>query len=131
MIPERPDELKEAERLLKEFEKSDSHTKRTRNFDDAIDLLNNYVEENPNSPDLVFIKNIKTSYTRILLEQSNDIKQIEMGDWIRYWSSFLKVESEATKMLSENPILKEGYKKFISKWKEEFIEFVTNLPNRK
>ena len=131
MIPERPDELKEAVNLLKEFEKSDNHTKRTRNFDDAIDLLNNYVEENPNSPDLVFIKNIKTSYTRILLEQSNDIKQIEMGDWIRYWSSFLKVESEATKMLSENPILKEGYKKFISIWKEEFIEFVTNLPNRK
>jgi hypothetical protein len=131
MIPDRPDELKEAVRLLKEFEKSDSHTKRTRNFDDTIDLLNNYVEENLNSPDLVFIKNIKSSYTRILLKQSIDIRQIEMGDWIRYWSSFLKVESEATKMLSENPILKEGYKKFISIWKEEFIEFVTNLPNRK
>ena len=76
MIPDRPDELKEAVRLLKEFEKSDNHTKRTRYFIEAIDLLNNYVEENPNSPDLVFIKNIKTSYTRILLEQSNDIKQI-------------------------------------------------------
>ncbi|MCK4828850.1 hypothetical protein KA005_74690, partial [bacterium] len=104
-------------------------TKRTRNFNEAINLLNNYVEENPDSPDLVFIENIKTSYTRILLEQLNDIRQIELGDWIRYWSSFLKVESEATKMLSENPILKEGYKKFISICKEEFVEFVTNLPN--
>ena len=126
MIPDQPDELKEAVRLLKEFEKSDSHTKRTRNFDDAIDLLNNYVEENPNSPDLVFIENIKTSYTRILLEQLNNIKQIEIEDWLNYFTSYLKVPSEAEKILSENPILKEGFKKFLLIWKEEFVEFITN-----
>ena len=68
-MPERPDEVKEAVNLLKEFEKSESHTKRTRNFNDGIDLLNDYVEENPDSPHLVFIENIKTSYTRKLLEQ--------------------------------------------------------------
>jgi len=123
---ERPDELKEAVKLFAEFEKSDSHTKRTRNFNDAIDLLNDYIEENPDSPDLVFIDNIKTAHTRILLEQLNNIKQIEIEDWLNYFISYLKVTSEAEKILSENPILKEGYETFLLIWKEEFVEFITN-----
>ena len=131
MIPERPDELKEAVNLLKEFEKSDNHTKRTRNFDEAIDLLNNYVEENPDSPDLVFIENIKTTYTRILLKQLNNIREITIEDWLNYFSSYFKVKSEVKKILSENPILKEGYENFISIWKEEFVEFISNLVNGK
>ena len=89
------------------------------------------MEENPDSPELVFIENIKTSYTRILLEQLNDIRQIEIEDWVNYFSSYFKVKSEVEKILSENPILKEGFKNFLSIWKEEFVEFISNLANGK
>jgi len=131
MMPDRPDEIKEAVNLLKEFEKSDSHTKKTRNFLDAIDLLNDYIEENPDSSHLGYIRNIKTSYTKILLQQLNNISQIEIEDWVIYFTSVYNVKNEVTKILSENPILKEGYENFISIWKEEFIEFINQQANSK
>lgn len=108
-MPERPNELKEAVNLFAEFEKADSHTKRTRTFSDAIGLLTDYIEENPDSPELAFIENIKTSHTRILLQQLNDIRKIEINDWLHYTMlTILKVKDEVTKILSEDPILKEG-----------------------
>ena len=123
-MPERPDEVKEAVNLLKEFEKSESHTKRTRNFNDGIDLLNDYVEENPDSPHLVFIENIKTSYTRKLLEQLNNIKQIEIVDWVYYWALLLlKINSEVTKIVSEKPVLKEELENFLSIYREEILQY--------
>lgn len=128
-MPDQQGELMEAENLLRQFERSITHEKRTRNFDYAINLLNDYVEENPSSSKLKYIENIKTSYTRILLEQLYEIKQIEIDDWFNYFISCLKVKSEVTKILSENPILKEGYEKFTSIWKEEVLEYLTNLPN--
>lgn len=128
---DRSDELKEAVNLLKKFEKSDSHTKRTRNFNYAIDLLNDYIEEIPDSSHLGYIRNIKTSYTKILLQQLNSISQIEIEDWYNYFASVSKVQSEVTKILSENPILKEGFTNFISIWKEEFLEFINQRANNK
>lgn len=128
---ERPDELKEAVNLLKEFEKSDSHRIKTRTFSDAIDLLRDYVEESPDSSHLDFIENIRTSYTRILLQQLNSISQIEIEDWYNYFAPVSKVQSEVTKILSENPILKDGFTNFISIWKEEFLEFINQRANNK
>jgi len=129
-MTERPDELKEAMTLFTEFEKSDSHTKKTRTFSDAIDLLSDYVEENPDSPHLVFIENIRTSYTRILLQQLADIREIEISDWHNYYTLMtLKVEDEVTKILSEDPILKEGYQEFLSMWIHDVIAALKSLLN--
>ena len=90
------------------------------------------MEENPDSPDLVFIENIKTSYTRILIEQLNNIGEIEIEDWINYAILIsLKVKSQVTKILSENPILKEGYKNFLSRCGEKVRELLSNLANGK
>ncbi len=129
-MPDRPDELKEARKLFAEFEKSNNHTIKTRTFSDAIDILNDYVEENADSPELAFIENIKKSYTRILLRQLNDMKEIEIHDWVNYTTlTILKVKDEVTTILSENPILEKGYDDFISIWNKEVLKYLTNLPN--
>ena len=130
MISKQPDELKEAVNLLREFEKPGSHKKKTRNFTDAIDILNDYVKENPESPHLDFIENIRTSYTRILLQQLADIREIEIDDWHNYYTLMtLKVEDEVTKILSEDPILIEGYQEFLSMWIHDVIAILKGLLN--
>ena len=80
----------------------------------TLSILSDYVEENPGSPGLVCIENIKTSYTIKLLEQLNNISEIEVRDWFDYFIlTTLKVTSEVTKLLSEKPILKERYGDFL------------------
>jgi hypothetical protein len=131
-MSDRPDELMEAVKSFKEFENSNSHAKKINNFKDAINLLDEYVEENPNSPHINFVENIKTSHARILLEQLNNIRDIEIDDWFNYFILITqKLKSEVEKISSENPILKKGYQDFVAIWRADVLEYLTKLENGK
>ena len=85
-----PEEIIEAREILEKFETSDNHLERVRCFEDGIDMLNDYLEENADTPHAHLITNIKLSYTRILLQRLRDYAGIEINDWIKYIFIFLK-----------------------------------------
>lgn len=125
MTKDLPKELREARTLFEEFERSNSHSKKVRCFEDAIQILSDYIQENPCSSNLQFIENIRFSYTRRLLEQLKNIGNVEMDVWFDYLSlTIFKVENETNQILLENPMLRQKYEEFKALWKDEFVKLV-------
>ncbi len=126
-----PADLAKAVELLKSFEKSDDHSKRTRDFEDAIEILNSHLQATPNTLHKEFIENLKHTYTRRLLEQLPSFFTLGIGDWLDYLKLLLITVSDETEELSkEDPRLRKNAYKFFAIWKEEVIRAVQKISER-
>jgi len=126
-----PTALVDAVELLKSFEKSNDHSRRTRNFEDAFEILNTYLQDTPDTSHRKFIENLKRTYTRKLLEQLPSLSTLDIDDWFGYCKLLLMSVSNETEELSkENPHLRQNAKKFIAIWKEETISALQRISAR-
>jgi hypothetical protein len=122
MEKELPEDVRKARSLLEEFERSSSHSKKIRYFENGINILDDYLEDFPQSPHKEFIMNIKLAYTRTLINQLNKIRP-DMDEWVDYISLlFSKVKKEVDRVQETNPDLKANYEDFINLWANELIE---------
>lgn len=121
------EDIRKARLLLKEFEESGSHSKKIRYFESGINILNNYLEDFPQSPHKKLIMNIRLSYTRILLNQLNKISP-DMEEWVDYLLLFSKVKKEADQLKETNSDLKVKHEEFMRLFSnEEFVEEIRTM----
>ncbi len=122
MEKELPEDVRKARSFLKEIERSGSHLKKIRYFENGINILDDYLEDSPQSPHKEFIMNIKLTYTRSLIKQLNEIRP-DMDEWVDYCSLlFSKVKKEVDRVQETDPDLKAKYEDFINLWANELIE---------
>jgi len=117
-----PQEVLKAIHLLEVAEKSLDPQVIIYKFEEGIDILKEYIEENPNVSDETKnrIINIKISHTRQLLKQLPKLKKIEIGDWFEYLRVLVtKVDNERKTILTKYPELKSSLKDFIAIWEYE------------
>lgn len=120
-----PDEVEGARRLLEESITSNVHKEKTRLFEDGIDILEEYLAEEPNSTHKNLAANVKMTYTRKLLEQLSDIVNVDISEWFDYYKILvLKVKNEVNQNIQANLILKDNYEGFISIWKDKVREII-------
>jgi hypothetical protein len=108
--------------FLKSFEKSNDHSKRTRYFEDAIEILNNHLQDTPETLHKVFIENLKLTYTRKLLEQLPLLSTLDIDDWTKYLMLLIQSVPNETEALSkEHSQLRQNKEAFIAIWINETI----------
>ena len=123
---ELPPELKEAVNLLARFEKEKDHSLRTRDFEDAIDILNDHLLDEPESPHKSFVEKIKLTYTRKLLEELPNMSGADIEIWFDYVRLFLlKVSKEVETNTEKDAQLRQNYKDFIGIWKDKVIRLLS------
>jgi len=84
-----PEEIRDDIELLEKFDNLQKHEFRAGDYENAIEDLNAYLTENPESPHIIFINNIKLTYTRKLLEQLPKLHDLTFSDWLPYMMPFL------------------------------------------
>lgn len=131
MIRNIPKDLVEAVDFLTLFERSNDHTKRTRYFKDAIEILNSHLQDNSDTTHKDFIKNLRLTYTKKLLEQLPLLSTLDMDDWSKYLILLIQSVPNETEVLSkEHPKLKQNKEAFIAIWINETIDMLKKYLNR-
>ena len=102
-------EISEAIALFESWEKSVNDYAAARHFTEAMQLLDDYLEAEPQTPHRQFVHNLRTSNTRSLVQQLARVDKKDFGLWLEY---ALFVVS-----LAENqPALKKDLDAFLGIW---------------
>lgn len=124
MTNREPSDIAEARDLLREFERTEDHSVRARQFEDALDLLDSYLPEDNSQAGRV-AANLWRTYTRNLLEQLPSLHSLDIDDWFSY--SFLlltKLPKEVDAICSEDKALEKAFNAFIKIWADEAIALI-------
>lgn len=116
MQNEHPPDVLEAESLLKSALEHSDHGKRTAYFEEALDILYDYISDYPETPQKTFIENIRLTYTRKLLEGLASIREhdINIDTFVRYVVIFTKkAEKEFLTICEKYPNLEKEYKSYL------------------
>ncbi len=70
--------------LIHSFENTKDHSQRTEEFKSAIKILTDYALNNPDSKHVIYVKIIKLTYTRKLLEELPELMMLDIYDWSMY-----------------------------------------------
>ena len=116
MQNEHPPDVIEAKSLLENALEQTDHGKRTAYFEEALDILDSYISDYPETPQKTFIKNIRLTYTRKLLEGLASFRErdIDIGTFVRYYGIFTdKANKEFVTICEKYSNLEKEYKSFV------------------
>ena len=123
MSDEFSQDLEDAIKLLEAFESEPDHTERTRDFEDAIDILNDCMSDKIADHLSTKAVNLKKTYTKKLLVNLSDLLSTEFDIWFLYTRLLLlKVPNEVKLIINEYPTTGKTYSTFINLWRKEAIE---------
>ena len=123
-----PEEIRDAIEMLETFDNLQEHGLRAGDYENAIEILNAYLTENPGSPHINFIKNIKLTYTRKLLEQLPKLHSLKFSEWLPYMMPLIyTARNEIDLVIERYPNLAKHYKKFLAIWMTELIKRMKEL----
>ena len=126
-----PSDVAKAVNILESWEKSRNHSERTRDFEDAIDTLNDYLMDDEHKIIHSYLNNIKRTYTRKLLEELPHLPVLQKGEWFNYIKLlFLTVPDEVDAITKERPNLKESEINFLKIWGDELMEILRMKSNQ-
>ena len=112
-------EIREALALLEAWERSVNDADAARGFTEAVQMLDDYVEAEPDTPHRAFIQNLKLAHTRRLLQQLATVDRRDFGLWLEYAVTALKLlERESEAVLAARPELKADLGAFQAIWGE-------------
>lgn len=110
-------EIREAVALFESWERSMNDLSAAKHFTEAVQLLDDYLECEPESPHKQFIQNLKVSNTRRLLQQLAQIDKTDFALWLEYALVALAlVDREAESIMDANPGLKADFDAFRNVW---------------
>jgi len=119
-----PSDITEARDLLREFERIENHSVRTRKFEDALEILDAYLPED-NAQAGRIAANLRRTYTRKLLEQLPSLHSLDIDDWFSYSVLLLtKLKNEVNAICSEDKISEKVFDAFIKIWADEAIALI-------
>ena len=115
------DDLSEIARIFVEFENADDPEHRIKKFKAGVDQANEcLVSLDAGEANDRRLKNLKLSYTRILLAYLSTLSAVPFTVWFDYIVVLLTdVSAEVEQVLELHPALREGYDDFIKLHREE------------
>jgi hypothetical protein len=127
--PMEVEEVAEAVKKLEEFDESLPSVEKLGYFQDGIELLNDYLADNPETPHAIFINNIKVRHTRRLLQFLTTIDSSNMLSWFKVILALFEARKELEKSYETHPDLKFDYDRFFAEWKEtpEFKRIIDGI----
>ena len=112
-------EIREAIALFESWEKSINDYDSARRFTEAVQLLDDYLEAEPETPYRELIGNLKISNTRRLLQHLARVDRKDFALWVEYALLVLSlVEKEAASVMATQPELKKDFDAFLGVWRD-------------
>ena len=112
-------EIREAIALFESWEKSINDYDSARRFTEAVQLLDDYLEAEPETPYRELIRNLKISNTRRLLQHLARVDRKDFALWVEYALLVLSlVEKEAASVMATQPELKKDFDAFLGVWRD-------------
>ncbi|HGY12065.1 MAG TPA: hypothetical protein ENK36_06850 [Desulfobacterales bacterium] len=125
-----PQEIIDAVNTLELWEKSINLSEKNRDFEDAMDILNEYAKDNNYISLHPYIKNIKKTYTRKLIEKLPALQHLQIDEWVDYTKILLLTVPEEVELITkEAPQLKKNVVNFIEIWRDEFVRIINPKNN--
>ena len=116
-------EIRQAIALFESWEKSINDYAAARRFTEAVQLLDDYLEAEPQTPHRGFIRNLKTSNTRSLLRHLARVDRKDFSLWLEYAMLVGSlVDKEAESLMAKQPELKKDFDAFLGVWGETLKE---------
>lgn len=123
-------DLEEINSLFKESERTLDPEQKIKKFKDAINQIKELLggSATPDESIRLRLENIKSAYTRALLNALPSLMQIPLDVWIVYFIVLVSmVGPEVDVLLEKDPGLKAGYDEFIGLWIDTLREHAVTL----
>jgi hypothetical protein len=116
-------EIREAITLFESWERSVNDQAAAKRFTEAVQLLDDYLEAEPDTPYKAFIQNLRVSNTRRLLQQLARVDKKDFSTWLEYALAVLSVvDKEVEAVMATQPELKKDYDAFLDVWKDVLLK---------
>ena len=110
-------EIRDAIALFEAWEASINDVGAARGFTEAVQILDDFLECEPDTPHRAFIQNLKISNTRRLLQQLTKVDKKDFSLWLEYAVSAISaVNNEAESVMRAHPELKADFASFLKTW---------------
>src|SRR5687767_9311473 len=97
-------EIREAIALFEAWEASINDLEAAKGFTEAVQILDDFLESDPQTPHRSFVHNLKISHTRRLLQQLAKVDRADFSLWLEYAvSAVAAVSNEAESLMKANP----------------------------
>src|SRR5258708_16580768 len=119
MDPRAIPEIREAIALLEGYEQAALTYQSAKEFTLAIETLDDYLSDNPDSPHRQLIQNLRFSYTRRMLQRLSSINKAEASVSLQHILMVVHtVKSEAERLMRDYPDLKGDFDALLEVWAE-------------
>ena len=107
-------EIAEAAALFEAWERSVNDVDAAKRFTEAVELLEDYLSGEPDSPHRAFVRNLKRANSRRLLERLSAVDRRDFGLWVEYAATALAaVKPEVEELLAAQPELRTRLETFL------------------
>jgi hypothetical protein len=121
--PRRIPEIQEAISLFERWEETVSDPSASKRFTEAVQLLSDYLDCEPNSPHKAFIRNLQMSNTRRLLQLLSRVDKKDFATWLDYAIAAMSVlKSETESAMAADPELRKEFDSFLNVWGDAVLE---------
>lgn len=111
-------EIAEATQLLEGYERSAAHNADARDFSAAVEMLDDYLDENPQSIHRQFIENLRLSHTRRMLQKLSSLPPGDFSSMEHLCLVLVTVRKEAENVMQRHPDLQRAYDALLKAWGE-------------
>jgi hypothetical protein len=116
-VPRSVPEIREAIALLEAWEASINDANAAKRFAEAMQLLDDYLEAEPDTRHRQFIQNLRIANTRRLLQQLARVDRRDFGLWLEYaLAAMALADKEAASVIAANPQLRTDLDSFLKVW---------------
>jgi hypothetical protein len=123
-------EIREAVALFEAWERSVNDVHAARGFTEAVQILEDYLECEPDTPHRWFIQNLKLSNTRRLLQQLARVDKKDFSLWLEYALAALSaVDKEVASVMAANPDLAKDLDAFKHVWGDVLADALRRVQN--
>jgi hypothetical protein len=134
-MPDSPRSIPEIREAISLFERWEADVKgpaAAGRFAEAVELLDDYLEAEPDSPHQRFVQNLKVSNTRRLLQLLKGVDKNDVSSWMEYVSVvFLVLKDEVEALMAAHPEVKEDFEAFLAVWGREYAEALQEVVNKR
>lgn len=119
-------DVAEARRLLEQAESEGDPARKFAALEEGLELLEALADDSATSEvDRILVQNLRTASIRHLLRQLAEMRNVDAGAWLDYVRLLVtRFHAEVGAALDNDETLREGYRRFVSRWGEEFLEIL-------